>query len=58
LDNDSKKQTKTVALDASLHRQLKMLAVQRDKDLSDLINLAVREFLSKSGSGERPRPTG
>jgi hypothetical protein len=58
LDNNSKKQTKTVALDAGLHRQLKMLAVQREKDLSDLLNLAVREFLSKSGSGERPRPAG
>jgi predicted transcriptional regulator len=56
LENSKKKQTKTVALDARLHRELKILAVQREMDLSDLLNRAVKEFLARSGgTTERPR---
>jgi predicted transcriptional regulator len=47
LHYERKKQTKTVALDTDLHRELKMLAVQREVDLSELLRRAVREFLAK-----------
>jgi hypothetical protein len=53
LQNIGKKSTKTVALDAGLHRELKMLAVQEDVDLSELLEKAVREFLNKLGGGKR-----
>jgi len=51
LEDIGKKSTKTIALDTGLHRELKMLAVQKDVDLSTLLHEAVREFLNKSRDG-------
>jgi predicted transcriptional regulator len=38
---------KNIPLKNDLHRELKMLAVQKERDLSDLLEEAVRDFLMK-----------
>jgi len=45
-----KRATKTVVLDASLHRELKVLAVQKEQDLSLLLNEAVGAYLENNGT--------
>ena len=43
-----KKQQKTVALDTSLHIELKVLATRRQIELTELLNQIVKEYLAKS----------
>jgi hypothetical protein len=40
-----KRKTKTVALDARLHKEIKMRAVRDDVELTDLLNRIVKEWL-------------
>ena len=46
----SKKQNKTVSLDGGLHKELKILAAQRECELAELLNDAVREFLVRNSN--------
>ena len=39
--------TKQVRIDAEMHRKLKLVAVRRGKQITDLVNEAVAEFLRK-----------
>lgn len=39
-------------LSKSLHRRLKLAAVQDDKSMDDLLELAVQDFLSKKRRGK------
>jgi predicted transcriptional regulator len=43
-----KKETKNIPLRCELHRELKVFAVQKDRDLSDVLEEAVRDFLRKN----------
>ena len=43
----SSQKRKNIPLKNELHRELKMLAVQRDRDLADVLEEAVRDFLHK-----------
>jgi hypothetical protein len=48
--------TTTVAFDRVTYKQLRLLAVERETNVRDLIRDAVRRFLrqAKSGKGGRP----
>ncbi len=47
------KNLKTVALERSLHTELKVLAAKRQMELGDLVSIIVREYLAKQHDAEK-----
>jgi predicted transcriptional regulator len=46
----AEKSTKTVPIDPTLHKKLKILSIEEERDLKEIVNVAVAEYLAKQNS--------